>query len=64
MVDREPALTNRELKILRGMIDNYEYGLRRAAWWNGILGRAIKMVTIASGIVVVVGGIITIVEHF
>ena len=41
-VRREPPLDERELRLVRGMIDQYSYMLHRVHTWNSVWGFAAK----------------------
>lgn len=49
----EPPLNDKELRIVRGMIDDHEYLHRRRQFWSGTIGWTTKALAILSAAAVV-----------
>lgn len=56
----EPPLTDRELRVVRGMIDSYESERLVDAWWASRFRVAKYAIGMASGIAVVAASVIEI----
>lgn len=58
---REPLLSDRELRILRGMIDEYDFHHRRARaraeLWSGASGILLKTLTALAALAVVASAV-------
>lgn len=55
----EPPLTDRELRIVRGMLDEYSYAQKRHAFWSRTLGTSRLLVTTVAAVTVIVLNAVT-----
>ncbi len=54
MSDPQPPLTDRELRIIRGMIDEYDYRLTRRHQLGVVVGDVRVLIAIVAGILLIV----------
>jgi hypothetical protein len=59
---REPPLTDRELRILRGMLDDYENSRIMRSWFAVRWRTLLKVVTVVSAVAVTAAAIVEIIR--